>query len=245
MTTGDLRRSGDCAGLEGPIGPEGIAGPAGPAGPIGASPAGAVGAEGPAGLRGLTGAGGPAGAIGARGPAGPVGPRGAVGTRIAMTAEYDLDEDVDATVFADTSGLANPLTAEVGGVVAGSPVAHSLKAVALSGTSGLLVAQGNTIPDNAEIWPELWIRTADPFRPYTLLEKQGAYRLRMVGGQLEFTVITTGGPCTVVSKGAITPDTWTLVRAGTTASASRCPSIMCPTSSTAAAGRSRRCSATR
>lgn len=217
LATEDVDHSGacdvrDCAGVAGAAGPAGAAGTMGATGPNGAQgPAGPAGAAGVAGLRGLVGAagpGGPAGTAGAQGPAGAAGPRGA---RISMTAEYELDEVAGSTSFADTSGLANPLTAEIGNPTVGSAVAHSGKSVLFNGVKGLLVAAGNTTPDSAQIWPELWIRTSDPNQTYTLLEKAGAYKLRLVAGSLEFTVTTTGGTCTSTTRAVVAGDTWTLV----------------------------------
>ncbi|HVV85099.1 MAG TPA: LamG-like jellyroll fold domain-containing protein, partial [Kofleriaceae bacterium] len=193
-------------GPAGPAGPEGIAGPPGPQGPQG--PDGIAGPAGPRGFAGIQGAIGPQGAPGAVGPRGPVGAPGPRGTTIA---EYDFDEAAGAVSFADGSGQGNSMTASAGAVTAGSATAHSGKAISLSGIEGVQAAAGNTIVDSAQIWPELWIRTSDPSQTYTLVEKAGAFKLRLVGGQAEWTVTTTGGACTVTSNGSVSADTWTHV----------------------------------
>jgi hypothetical protein len=173
------------------MGPRGLVGPQGNIGPQGV-----VGPMGPAGANGADGADGADGAVG---PAGPP---------AVTVATWVLDVDAAAIELADTSGLGNDLVATAGAVSPGSATAHSMLSVAFNGLEGLHVPPGNAIPDSAQIAPELWIRTGDPSQTYTLLEKNGAYRLRMTGGRLEFTVTTTGGVCTVTHTSDLAADTW-------------------------------------
>lgn len=203
---------GDCRGPQGLQGPAGVAGVEGPVGTTG--PQGAVGPAGPegvAGQRGVTGAVGPSGAVGSVGPQGAVGPAGPKGSRVALVAEYELDEAVGSTSFADTGGLSNSMSGNAPAVVAGSAIAHSGKSIALTGLEGVVAADGNTIPDSAQIWPEMWIRPTDPNPNYTLIEKTGGYKLRMTGAQLQWTVTTAGGPCSVTHPGLVSANVWTHV----------------------------------
>ena len=216
----DVDDSGEC-GVEdcvGPAGPQGNAGPVGPVGPQGpqgpAGPQGVQGAAGPQGVqgqRGLQGLQGNQGPQGLPGPAGAQGVPGPVGPRASMVAEYELDEDPGAVAFADSSGQANTLAAGAGVVTAGSATAHAGKAVQFLGVEGLVAAAGNQIMDSAQIWPEMWIRTNQLGGSYMLLERAGAYRLRLLAGELQWTVVTAGGNCTVSHPGPISPDTWTHV----------------------------------
>ena len=202
----------DCRGPQGLVGAAGVAGPQGPLGPTG--PQGAVGPAGPegaAGQRGLTGANGPNGAAGVVGPQGAVGPVGPKGPRVALVAEYEFDEAVGATTFADTAGLNNPVTGNAPAVAAGGPIGHSGKSIALTGLEGVVAADGNTIPDRAQIWPELWIRPTDPNPNMTLIEKTGGYKLRVTGAQLQWTVTTAGGPCTVTHPTFLSANVWSHV----------------------------------
>lgn len=202
-------------GPAGPAGPQGAEGPQGPAGADGAQgavgPQGPQGLQGPTGPRGLVGPTGPIGPQGVPGVQGPAGPVGPAGPRANTLAEYELDEIAGAVEFADSSGLSNELVANAGAVTAGSPQSHSGASVRFLGTEGIYAPAGNTIPDSAQVAPEMWIRTADPSQTYTLVEKVGSYRLRLTGGHLEWSVTTTGGPCSVTTEGGIQADTWTHV----------------------------------
>lgn len=203
---------GDCFGGQGPAGPDGPVGAVGPAGPAGLTGVqGAQGAVGRDGLRGPQGPIGPAGVQGAQGVVGAAGAAGPAGPRASLIADYEFEEDPGATVFADSSGLASSLSASPGGVNAGSATAHSGKSITFTGGQGLVAAVGNRIPDSAQVWPELWIRTGAPNATSTLLDKVGAYRLRLAAGHLEWTVFTTNGPCTVTHTAALAVDTWTHV----------------------------------
>ena len=201
----------DCRGPIGAIGPQGPAGAAGPEGPQGPQgPVGAVGPAGPAGPDGPRGFQGPIGVIGVQGvqgPQGAQGPRGPAGPRGTTIAEYELDEEAAAVAFADGSGLGNVLQSD-GGVAPGSAIAHAGRSVAFSGGEGIYAPPGNLITDAARISAELWLRTSQPGGTYTLLEKNNAYRLRAVEGQVTFTVSTTGGPCSVSHPAPLQLDQW-------------------------------------
>ena len=213
----DADRSGDCdvadclgpRGLAGPAGPQGAAGPVGGPGVVGpVGPQGAAGPAGAVGPRGFAGATGALGPQGAQGAVGPQGAKGVGGPRANLLAEWELDEDAGAVTFVDGSGLRNHLTASMGAVTAGSAVAHAGKSIAFAGTEGVQVPAGNTLVDSAQIWPDLWLRTSQPGGTYTLLEKAGSFRLRLVAGVLQWTVSTTGGACTISHDVQVPADQW-------------------------------------
>lgn len=128
-----------------------------------------------------------------------------------MIGQYEFDETTGATSFADTSGLSNTLAASVGGVSPNSGTAHSGKSVGFNTVEGIYAASGNKIADSDQIWAEMWINTGNPGGTYTLLEKQGAYKMRLVASNIQWTVTTTGGTCTVTHSLPIGNNTWTLV----------------------------------
>src|SRR6185436_13030791 len=113
-----------------------------------------------------------------------------------------------ATSFADTGGMNNPVTGNNPPVNAGSAIAHSGKSLGLTGVEGVVAADGNTIPDSAQIWAEMWVRATDPNPAYTFIEKSGAYKLRSVAGQLLWQVTTAGGPCTIGHTGTLPANQW-------------------------------------
>ncbi len=130
-----------------------------------------------------------------------------------MIGQYEFDEGTGATSFADTSGLSNTLAATSGGVSPNSGISHSGKSVGFAAVEGIYAAAGNKIADSDQIWPEMWMYTGNPGGTYTLLEKQGAYKLRLASNVITWTVTTTGGTCTVTHSLPIVINTWTHVSA--------------------------------
>ena len=219
----NLQWLGDTAGLEGPPGEPGLQGEQGPQGEPG--PQGEQGIQGEQGLQGENGS--------------PDSPTEVLAKLTEVDGENSgLDADLfrgmtpeevavlgsssggsgvlllqmefnetNGQDFADTSGLENNGNAPVGGIAPGSG-GHSDRSVAFSG-GVVIIPEGNTIPDSAQIWIEAWIQPAMPLnRDRVLLNKNGAYFLKQTDDKITFSVNAYNGGCSVETANAVEAGEW-------------------------------------
>jgi hypothetical protein len=119
-----------------------------------------------------------------------------------LAADYEFDE-TSGTVFADSSGFNNAATSLIGGIAPGA-AGHTGKAITFSGG----VLQATAVPDSPEVWVEEWVSYAPGFPAVeTILNKPGAYALKISFGTVIFTVTAANGLCSAQSA-APAPNTF-------------------------------------
>jgi hypothetical protein len=166
------------------------------------------GEQGPAGEPGQEGAPGATGDAGVDGAPGERGPRGDAGGGIVL--DLELDETGTPTSFADSSPYGNSATAPAAGIST-TPLGHSGGAVSFAGGL-LLVPDGNSIPDGAHVWVEMWTQPLGAMsNTQTLIRRQNAFALKQVNKDLRFELrgAASTTPCSVISSGdSLTPNAW-------------------------------------
>jgi hypothetical protein len=126
-----------------------------------------------------------------------------------LTLRFEFDEP-NGTDFADSSGNGIVMSAIAGGQSAGSQ-GHSGNAVNFSG-GGLMVAQGNAIPDGPYVTVESWVLPAVNLAgSQAIVEKSGAYSLKQQDGLVSFAVTAAKGDCTVSYPDPVVLGEWTYV----------------------------------
>lgn len=121
-----------------------------------------------------------------------------------MLLALELDEPT-GTVFSDSSGRGNDATSPGSGIAVGS-TGHTGRAVSFSG-GVLIVPVPNRIPDSPQVWVESWVNPALPLNvTRTIVSQPGAWELRQVNQDVEFSVTTAGRratPCAAQSTGSL------------------------------------------
>lgn len=194
--------------------PSGLQGSKGDTGPAG--PQGSKGDTGPAGPQGSKGDTGPTGLQGSKGDTGLTGPRGSTGDTgpagLGFRASFDFEEGLGASSV-DASGNKNNLTLSSSGV-SWTTAGHTGKALNFDGASGYAEAPDSpSLNPREEVTLAAWVyQTGNGAAENQVINKEHAYTLAVIKGQLQMAVQTAGGPeWTWAGSGTVPLNTWTHV----------------------------------
>ncbi len=139
-----------------------------------------------------------------RGETGQDGANGLPTGGLMLQLEFD---EIDGTEFADSAPLGNNAIAPVSGIAPGSG-GHSNRSINFSG-GAVVIPQGNTLPDSAQVWVEAWLQPALPLDETRLIaSKEGAWDMRQDGDKLSFRVYANNADCTVIHPTSVEPGVW-------------------------------------